>query len=126
MSVSPSTTVLIFVQSSLPIPPFLGLEKKQRYSETAVLGRSITFKKPYLGVEMGSGIGREAVLGFGRGRIGRNDCSTLKLTKFLSMNFLYPSGSFCDMSSSIFHTLSASFMTPSLLLRKSILWCKVQ
>ena len=32
------------IQSSLPIPPFLGLAKKRRFSETAVLGGSITFK----------------------------------------------------------------------------------
>ena len=33
------------LQSSLPIPPILGLAKNLRYSGTAVLGGSITFIK---------------------------------------------------------------------------------
>ena len=46
---------VMLVQSSLPIPPFLGLAKNWRYSETAVLG-GITFKN--LRLEMG-GIGKD-------------------------------------------------------------------
>ena len=36
----------LLVQLSLPILLFLGLAKNRRYSETAVLGGSITFKNP--------------------------------------------------------------------------------
>ena len=53
-------TKYYIIQSSLP--PFLGLAKNRRYSETAVLGGSITLKL---------GIGRS---GIGRGGIGRDDC----------------------------------------------------
>ena len=63
---------VILIQASLPIPPFLGLAKNRRYSEMAVpIGREYNLKKPYLGLEMGGGIGREAVLC--EGGIGRDD-----------------------------------------------------
>ena len=52
-----NTQHIFMIQSSLPIPPFLGLVKNRRYSETAVLGGSNNIKKTYLGLEMGSGIG---------------------------------------------------------------------
>ena len=42
---------------SLPKPPFLGLAKNRRYSETVVLGGSITLKKPIWDLKW------EAVLG---------------------------------------------------------------
>ena len=64
-SYTPLCNVLrLGTQSSLPIPPFFGLEKNWQYSETAVLGGSITLKT--LNGQRyweGGGIGREAVLG---------------------------------------------------------------
>ena len=45
----------------LPIPPFLVLAKNRRYSETTVL--NLRRENPYLGLEMGGGIGSKAVLG---------------------------------------------------------------
>ena len=50
------------LQSSRPIPPLLGLAKNRRHSETVLKG-IITFKKPFLRIEIGGDIEREAVLG---------------------------------------------------------------
>ena len=58
---SATDPLTIIIQSSLPILLFLGLAKtssipKRQYWE-------YNLKKPYLGLEMGGGIGREAILG---------------------------------------------------------------
>ena len=44
-------------------PPILGLAKKRRYSETAVLGVIYITKTLIWDLKMGGGIGREAILG---------------------------------------------------------------
>ena len=48
---------------SLPIPPFLDWRK------TGAIEREYNPKKPYVGLEVGSGIGR--------GGIGRDDCTQI-------------------------------------------------
>ena len=52
------------VQSNPSIPPILGLAKKKRYSETAVLGVIYKKYKTHIwDLKMGGGIERAAVLG---------------------------------------------------------------
>ena len=55
--------ILDTVVTSLLILPFLGLAKKPAVFRNGGIGREYNLKKPYLGLEMGGGIGRKAVLG---------------------------------------------------------------
>ena len=65
-----TNTSYFLLQSSLPIPPFLGLAKNRRYSETVVLGRSLTLKNPIWDLKWVGHWEGGAVLG-GRRGIGR-------------------------------------------------------
>ena len=74
----------MFVQSFLPIPPFLGLVKNRRYSKSAVLEGSITLKNPIWDLKWAAVIGGRRYWeggGIGRrqywegGGIGMDDCN---------------------------------------------------
>ena len=71
------------------IPPFLGGENQ--YSETAVLGRSITFKKnPIQGLKWAVVLGGRRYWegGIGRGGVGR-DCVGRDCTLLLNVAHLF-------------------------------------
>ena len=54
----------LYIQSSPPPnTTILGTGEKPAVFCNGGIGREYTLKKPYLGLEMGGGIGREAVLG---------------------------------------------------------------
>ena len=60
------TADLLPSQSNPPIPPISGLTKKRRYSEIGGIGSHnsyLTYKTLIWDLEMGGGIGGEAVLG---------------------------------------------------------------